>query len=676
MQIAETLAFVSVFQFSKITSFAGPSCKKLHFVIQYSQENPMATQPQSPSVISPSDSLSSPAEASPLEMEGLFHAAQAILDAPSTADICLKLTAHFNALVHADRTVIFLVDHEQRQIQLAVYDGHIVDDLDTTYEELCQGLSGIVFHNKKPVLSLSPEDGIEPKETQLRRKQAGTGAVIVVPLVTRDKVIGTITALNRAHQRAFTQHDVDLLMSLAMQAATAIENARMLEAEQDRRRIAEALLQAGRKLSGSITLSEVPGRILEQLSMVVSFERGSLMLREGDMLRIVAQRGFPNDERAKEIRMPIREGDVFQRVENAAHPVLIHNVLKEPGWQQVEWLPLNLSWMGVPLFSKDQVIGMISLTRREASAFSSDDSVLASTFALQAAIALENAGLYEEITRFNEQLEQMVQQRTEELKQALHTLERLDKNKSDFIGVAAHELRTPLTVMKGYIGMMESEPSIKGSPYLSKSVTGVLKGIERLHEIVNSMLDVVRIENQILDLHTETIALATIVKRVRADLEEVLAERKLSFNVGDLNHLPHIQGDATLLLKVFQNVIVNALKYTPDGGRITISGKKVTDQILGNCVEIQVLDTGIGIDPEHLELIFEKFYQTGESALHSTGKTTFKGGGPGLGLSIARGVVEAHGGRIWAESAGQDEAACPGSCFHILLPVTGGASHG
>ena len=629
----------------------------------------MASQPKSTPVQPPSDPAPSAAEAALLETEGLFRAAQAIHDAPTTADICLKLTAHFNALVHADRTVIFLVDHEQRQIQLGVYDGHIVDDLDTTYDELSQGLSGIVFRTKQPVLSLSTEDGIEPPETLSRRKRAGTGAVIVVPLATKGRVIGTITALNRIHQRAFTQHDVDLLMTLAMQATTAIEGARLYEAEQDRRRIAEALLQAGRKLSGSITLSEVPGRILEQLSLVVAFERGSLMLREGDMLRIVAQRGFPDDERVKEIRIPIREGDVFCRVETAAHPVLIHDVLKETGWQQVEWLPLDLSWMGVPLFSKDQVIGMISFTRREAAAFSQDDAVLASTFALQAAIALENAGLYEEITRFNEQLEQMVQQRTEELNQALHSLERLDKNKSDFIGVVAHELRTPLTVMRGYMGMMESDPNVKNSLYLSQSVNGVLKGIERLHEIVTSMLDVVRIESQILDLHTELTSIATIVKRVKADVGDVLAFRQLAIDIADLSGLPHIQADPTLLLKVFQNVIVNAIKYTPDGGRVTISGQKLTDEKLGSCVEVQVRDTGIGIDPEYLELIFEKFYQTGKTALHSTGKTTFKGGGPGLGLSIARGIIQAHGGRIWAESKGYDEAACPGSCFHILLPI-------
>ncbi len=603
------------------------------------------------------------------ETEALFRAAQEILEASTPIDICLKLTEYITNLVHAERTKIYLVDHEQCQVTLAVIDGHVADKPDTTYNELIKGLSGIAFRSGQPALSTSAEHRIEPAGTTQERHIPGAGAVIVTPLATHGKVIGTITALNRSGGHEFNQREVGILMHLAAQAAAAIEGARLHAAEQDRRRMAEAMLHAGRKLSGGATLSEVPGRILEQLSAVVPFERGSLMLREGDMLRIVAQRGFPNDDRAKEIRMPIRDGDVFRRVEAAAYPVLIQDVLKEPGWQQVDWLPLNQSWMGVPLFSKDQVLGMISLTRRAAFAFSQDDAVLASTFALQAAIALENAGLYEEITRFNEHLEQMVQQRTEELNQALHNLERLDRNKSDFIGVAAHELRTPLTVMRGYMGMMESDPNIKNSSYLSQSVNGTLKGIERLHEIVNSMLDVVRIESQILDLNTELTSIATIVKRVKSDVEDVLAERRLAITTGDLSNLPRIQADPALLLKVFQNVIVNAIKYTPDGGKVEISGKKILDDKLGECVEVQVRDTGIGIEPEYLELIFEKFYQTGKTALHSTGKTTFKGGGPGLGLSIARGIIQAHGGRIWAESKGHDETTCPGSCFHIILPV-------
>jgi signal transduction histidine kinase len=111
-------------------------------------------------------------------------------------------------------------------------------------------------------------------------------------------------------------------------------------------------------------------------------------------------------------------------------------------------------------------------------------------------------------------------------------------------------------------------------------------------------------------------------------------------------------------------VITNAIKYTPDGGKISVDGRT-----LPGFVEITVTDTGIGIAPENHTRIFEKFGRLGNVSLHSTGKTKFKGGGPGLGLPITKGVIEAHGGAIWVESDGYDEVRCPGSTFHILLPI-------
>jgi signal transduction histidine kinase len=139
-----------------------------------------------------------------------------------------------------------------------------------------------------------------------------------------------------------------------------------------------------------------------------------------------------------------------------------------------------------------------------------------------------------------------------------------------------------------------------------------------------------------------------------------------------INDLPAIEGDPIALPKVFYQLIVNAIKYTPDGGTITISGRNGNidgEDSPTKGIDIIISDTGIGIDPEFHELIFTKFYQTGELALHSTGRTKFKGAGPGLGLAIARGIVEAHQGKLWVESPGHDENTCPGSRFHVLLPL-------
>lgn len=163
--------------------------------------------------------------------------------------------------------------------------------------------------------------------------------------------------------------------------------------------------------------------------------------------------------------------------------------------------------------------------------------------------------------------------------------------------------------------------------------------------------------------------LSSIIQGVRAEFELALQARCLTLTLENLDSLPLTQVDPYLMYKVFYHLIVDAIKYTPDGGAITVSGATVSDEPDGSSVEALVRDTGIGIDPAHHELIFEKLYQTGKVDVHSSGRTKFKGGGPGLGLAIARGVVLAHGGKIWVESPGHDEETCPGSQFHVWLPL-------
>jgi signal transduction histidine kinase len=132
-------------------------------------------------------------------------------------------------------------------------------------------------------------------------------------------------------------------------------------------------------------------------------------------------------------------------------------------------------------------------------------------------------------------------------------------------------------------------------------------------------------------------------------------------------------GDEEKLKKALAKVVMNALKFTPDGGSVTITAvavrhSEITDEIKG-FIDIQVMDTGIGIKPEHLQTIFNKFGSAADASLHSSSKTKFKGGGPGLGLAIAKGIIEAHSGQIWAQSEGLDEEVYPGTTFHIELPL-------
>ncbi|MBK7318611.1 MAG: HAMP domain-containing protein [Anaerolineales bacterium] len=259
-----------------------------------------------------------------------------------------------------------------------------------------------------------------------------------------------------------------------------------------------------------------------------------------------------------------------------------------------------------------------------------------------------------------------LQERTVQLERANQILKNIDKTKSNFIQISAHELRTPLTLIMGYSQMLEQDA--RNDPELKSLAQGILDGSERMTSIVESMLDVSRIDSNALFLRKTGLRIDLIIKKVHKSFDKALVERNIQFIVNDLRDLPLIPADPDMLQKVFYHIIMNAIKFTPDGGSITVSGKMV-DHKAEPSVEISIRDTGIGINPDMHHVIFEKFNQTGDVLLHSSGKTKFKGGGPGLGLAIARGIVEAHGGHIWVESPGYDEQTNPGSTFYVSLPA-------
>ena len=262
-----------------------------------------------------------------------------------------------------------------------------------------------------------------------------------------------------------------------------------------------------------------------------------------------------------------------------------------------------------------------------------------------------------------------LQQRTEELERTNQILQQMDRTKVSFIHISAHELRTPLTLIQGYTYMLQQ--MAKKEVELEAISNGLMDGFYRMEEVVNSMLDVSKIDSKTLEISPVDSKLSFIIAKAKKPFESALKERHLELTTEGLDNLPNIKADSELLHKVFYHVLMNAIKYTPDGGKIFINGKTVDTGSNSPDVEVSVRDTGIGIDKENHEIVFEKFYQTGEVLMHSTGKTKFKGGGPGLGLAIARGIVEAHGGKIWLDSPGYDEKTNPGTTVYVRLPVNG-----
>lgn len=378
---------------------------------------------------------------------------------------------------------------------------------------------------------------------------------------------------------------------------------------------------------------------------------------------------------------------IVQYFVKAHRPIRSEDLPGLPGFSSIAktellWFEnLNME-VFAPVHTKEQWIGLICLgPKASGAAYNENDLELIETLADQLSLALQNARLIDSIMRVNNDFRRAyasMEQSNRQLQQAVNQLEKIDHTKSDFISVASHELRTPLTLIRGYTEMLLEEQSIQGNQFQARTVAGIYNGILRLQEILERMLDVASIDSRSFSLSKQPVSVSQLINSIQNKIKPILEERKLKLIVENISFLPIIEADGTALNKVFSNLINNAVKYTPDGGTVTISGVLVSPGQLGlqnGGIEIIIADTGIGIDPENLELIFNKFYQTGQISLHSSGKTKYRGSGPGLGLAIAKGLVEAHGGKIWAESKGYNEETFPGSQFCVVLPLSSKEPH-
>ncbi|MDX9992344.1 MAG: ATP-binding protein [Anaerolineales bacterium] len=321
----------------------------------------------------------------------------------------------------------------------------------------------------------------------------------------------------------------------------------------------------------------------------------------------------------------------------------------------------------VPIYSKGDWIGLLALGPKGSGLrYTEEDLNLLAAMASQTGVALENARLVENLRKLNDQIREAYSF----LDKANHDLASLETTKSNFISIASHELRTPLTVARGYAEMLMEDPS------LPEQVRGLVKGIHkstlRQVEIMDSMFDIAQLDASVLELHRQDVFLTELARSVTEELTGSLAERELTLSV-DLPQLPAIKADPNTMRKLFHHLLTNAIKFTPNGGNIKITGRQLPPNnrdLPEGGVEIIVSDSGVGVDKGSQEVIFTKFYQPGEQLnRHSTGKTKFKGSGAGLGLALSRGIVNAHGGKIWVESEGNDEEKCPGSDFHVILPL-------
>ncbi len=269
--------------------------------------------------------------------------------------------------------------------------------------------------------------------------------------------------------------------------------------------------------------------------------------------------------------------------------------------------------------------------------------------------------------QYSQELVTHLERKLREVEAINDELRRMDKIKSDFIQRVAHELRTPITIIYGYSRLIQTadliKPTLQAHPEFRAYVDGLVESIERMHVLVNEILTIYRIVTGEVEAKLSAINLASLVENVLADFKKAAEQRKMNIRFTKSEWPTTVTADNELLTLAFTNLVGNAIKYTPDSGTVTLKCESLQDKL-----KIQIRDTGIGISKEDQKRIFEHFFSGSNTDLHSTSKTAFQGGGLGLGLSITKGIIEAHQGTIRVESAGKDEQKLLGSNFIIEIP--------
>ncbi len=425
-----------------------------------------------------------------------------------------------------------------------------------------------------------------------------------------------------------------------------------------------------RTISNLLTLEQLATVVMGTINEVLGVQRGMLVVASKAeyqvMLRVIEGMGrVENKETTLALNSPtllylMRCREPFSQYDLEHHP----DLQNAPDVERA-WLRTLDAEIFVPILARDRLLGLIALgPKRGGEPYGSWDVAFLTTLCEQTSVALQNAYLFDEMRGLYNRISRL----NEDLREAYSRLKKLDRAKSDFLSISSHELRTPLTVIQGYVDIMEELASNRAltPEQMLEIIHNFRAALERLAIVVTAMLDASQIEVKALDLHFTPTTLNAVMAMALGPWREAIAERHQELTVEGIESIPPIEADVQRLCQAFGNIISNAVKYTPDGGKISIRADMADD---GEHFEVVIADTGVGIDREDQLLIFEPFYRLGNLLRHSTGETKFQGAGPGLGLHIARGVIEGHGGRIWVESEGHDEERCPGSAFHMWLPL-------
>jgi GAF domain-containing protein len=482
-----------------------------------------------------------------------------------------------------------------------------------------------------------PDVLADPEYTYVPKNIEKARTILAVPILKGDDLLG-VMAIYHLEVRLFTDKQIALVETFADQAAIAIDNVRLLDELRQSLQQQTATAEVLKVISRStFDLQTVLNTLVESAARLCEADMASMHRQEGANYRVIATYGGPPAHREASMSIPFEagRGSVIGRTVLERKPIQVADVLTDPeyAYREVQQKVGFRTVLGVPLLREDHPIGAVVLMRNAVRPFTEKQIELATTFADQAGIAIENVRLFDEIQDKSRQLEEASQ------------------HKSQFLANMSHELRTPLNAILGYAELMAD--GAYGEP--SEKMLGILKRLEsngkHLLGLINDVLDLSKIEAGQLVLELSDYCIQDIAQTVRSTLEPLAADKKLAFKVEVAPQLPPGRGDGRRLTQVLINLVGNAIKFT-DAGEVAIKAEANNGSF-----HVSVRDTGPGISAADQAKLFQEFQQA-DNAI------TRKKGGTGLGLAISKRIIEMHGGKIWVESQpGQ------GSIFNFTVPV-------
>ncbi|MDY7078033.1 MAG: PAS domain S-box protein [Chloroflexota bacterium] len=513
-----------------------------------------------------------------------------------------------------------------------------------------------VMETLQPLVVQTSDPDANPTELAYMQKN-NTATLVIIPLTVKGQAIG-VMELETWEERRYTPEQLNMAMTLANQAAVALDNARLYEEAQQSALEQRTLREAALALMTTLDRNDVTERILAQLQEVVLYDTASIQLlktspeNNGKQLEIVGGRGFPNLPDLLGLSLSIGSDNPNSEVirTRASYivqdaPAIYEEFHREPHAQA------NIrSWLGVPMLVGDRLIGMIALDKQEPNFYTEEHAQLALTFATQAAVAIDNARLYEQA-----QHEIAERRRAEEkLQRYAVALERANEEVKQFAYIVSHDLRAPLVNLKGFSSELRTALELIGPvvntalPRLEEeqqqTVTMAIEedmpealdfidsSVTRMDGFINALLKLSRLGRR--ELNFEPIDVNALVQATLQTVSHQIEERQVKVTVGPL---PQVIADRTSMEQIVGNILSNAVKYLdPDRpGEIEITAERNH-----NKTTFRISDNGRGIAERDMDKVFAPFRRAGKQDVP----------GEGMGLAYVQALVRRHGGRIWVES--------------------------